>query len=119
MNSIGCQSSQLGSVHKGAVFVIQQTTTRVSSRPLLKETATGLPLTLQFSGDGFGPSDHTNFYAKERPVLMFFTGPHVDYHRPSDTLAQLRHFKIGNRYISSSYDIFSHYDIVTKKVPSQ
>jgi aminopeptidase YwaD len=58
-------------------------------RPLLKKTATGLPLTLQFSGDGFGPSDHTNFYAKERPVLMFFTGPHVDYHRPSDTLDKI------------------------------
>jgi aminopeptidase YwaD len=57
-------------------------------RPLLK-TATDLPLTLQFSGDGFGPSDHTNFYAKERPVLMFFTGPHVDYHRPSDTLDKI------------------------------
>jgi hypothetical protein len=49
----------------------------------------GLPLTLQFSGDGFGPSDHTNFYAKKRPVLMFFTGPHVDYHRPSDTLDKI------------------------------
>src|SRR5919198_6633802 len=35
MNSIGCKSSQLGSVHKGAVFIIQQTTTRVSSHPLL------------------------------------------------------------------------------------
>ena len=35
MSSIGCKSSYLGSVHKGAVFVIQQTTTRVSSRPLL------------------------------------------------------------------------------------
>jgi peptidase M28-like protein/PDZ domain-containing protein/PA domain-containing protein len=58
-------------------------------RPLLKETAKDLPLTLQFSGDGFGPSDHTNFYAKERPVLMFFTGPHVDYHRPSDTLDKI------------------------------
>jgi hypothetical protein len=34
-------------------------------------------------------------------------------------LTQLRHFKIGNRHISSSYDIFSHYVIVTKKVPSQ
>src|SRR5690606_20485076 len=27
----------------------------------------------------------TPFYAKERPVLMFYTGPHADYHRPSDT----------------------------------
>lgn len=42
-------------------------------------------LQLQFSGDGYGPSDHTPFYAKDRPVLFFFTGPHEDYHRPSDT----------------------------------
>ncbi|MGE5850845.1 MAG: M28 family peptidase [Candidatus Methylomirabilota bacterium] len=42
-------------------------------------------LELRFSGDGYGPSDHTPFYAKDRPVLFFFTGPHQDYHRPSDT----------------------------------
>lgn len=33
---------------------------------------------------GFGPSDQTSFYAKEIPVLHFFTGIHSDYHRPSD-----------------------------------
>jgi membrane-associated protease RseP (regulator of RpoE activity) len=42
-------------------------------------------LQLRSSGDGYGPSDHTPFYAKDRPVLFFFTGPHEDYHRPSDT----------------------------------
>jgi hypothetical protein len=42
-------------------------------------------LQLRLSGDGYGPSDHTPFYAKDRPVLLFFTGPHEDYHRPSDT----------------------------------
>jgi hypothetical protein len=42
-------------------------------------------LQLRFSGDGYGPSDHTPFYAKDRPILFFFTGPHEDYHRPSDT----------------------------------
>jgi hypothetical protein len=42
-------------------------------------------LALRFGGDGYGPSDHTPFYAKDRPVLFFFTGPHEDYHRPSDT----------------------------------
>ena len=42
-------------------------------------------LQLAFSGDGYGPSDHTPFYAQERPVLFFFTGPHEDYHRPTDT----------------------------------
>ncbi|CAN5813972.1 hypothetical protein BH11MYX4_BH11MYX4_14480 [soil metagenome] len=37
------------------------------------------------SGDGFGPSDHTSFYAAGVPVLHFFTGTHGDYHKPSDT----------------------------------
>ncbi|MDH4069400.1 MAG: M20/M25/M40 family metallo-hydrolase [Ignavibacteria bacterium] len=34
--------------------------------------------------DGVGPSDHTQFYGKEIPVLFFFTGTHDDYHKPSD-----------------------------------
>jgi len=33
---------------------------------------------------GAGPSDHTSFYTKNRPVLFFFTGVHTDYHKPSD-----------------------------------
>ena len=33
---------------------------------------------------GFGPSDHSSFYAKKIPVLHLFTGTHSDYHRPSD-----------------------------------
>lgn len=42
-------------------------------------------LTLELSGDGFGPSDHTSFYVAKRPVLFLFTGAHEDYHRPGDT----------------------------------
>jgi len=34
--------------------------------------------------DGFGPSDHSQFYGKDIPVLFFFTGTHDDYHKPSD-----------------------------------
>ena len=34
--------------------------------------------------EGFGPSDHSSFYAKKIPVLHFFSGTHRDYHRPSD-----------------------------------
>lgn len=41
--------------------------------------------TLRTSDDGYGPSDHSSFYKKNRPVLMLFTGAHADYHRPSDT----------------------------------
>jgi hypothetical protein len=52
---------------------------------ILRAAARGLPLTLVMRGDGYGPSDHTAFALRERPVLFFFTGPHSDYHRPSDT----------------------------------
>lgn len=38
---------------------------------------------------GFGPSDQTSFYAKQIPVLHFFTGIHSDYHRPSDDYDKL------------------------------
>lgn len=37
------------------------------------------------SGDGYGPSDQTSFYAGGVPVVHFFTGTHSDYHKPSDT----------------------------------
>jgi hypothetical protein len=40
---------------------------------------------LQLNEDGFGPSDHSSFYGKQIPVLFFFTGTHLDYHKPSDT----------------------------------
>ncbi len=37
------------------------------------------------SGDGYGPSDQTSFYAAGIPVLHFFSGSHSDYHKPTDT----------------------------------
>ncbi|MFO7768547.1 MAG: M28 family peptidase [bacterium] len=40
--------------------------------------------TLSTVPDGYGPSDHASFYAKEIPVLHFFTGTHAEYHRPED-----------------------------------
>ncbi len=39
--------------------------------------------------EGFGPSDHSSFYAKKIPVLHFFTGTNADYHRPSDDFDKL------------------------------
>ncbi len=38
---------------------------------------------------GFGPSDHASFYARQIPVLHFFTGTHSDYHRPSDDIEKI------------------------------
>jgi len=41
-------------------------------------------LNVTSSGDGYGPSDQTSFYAKQIPVLHLFTGAHERYHTPED-----------------------------------
>jgi aminopeptidase YwaD len=41
-------------------------------------------LTVSTIPSGLGPSDHSNFYRKNIPVLFFFTGLHTDYHTPED-----------------------------------
>ncbi|MGB7070566.1 MAG: M20/M25/M40 family metallo-hydrolase [Pyrinomonadaceae bacterium] len=46
---------------------------------------------LQLNQDGFGPSDHSSFYGKQIPVLFFFTGTHIDYHKPSDTAEKINY----------------------------
>jgi aminopeptidase YwaD len=55
------------------------------------EAANGGRLTLRLNEDGFGPSDHASFYAKQIPVLFFFTGSHEDYHKPSDTAEKINY----------------------------
>ena len=49
------------------------------------------PFNLQLNEDGFGPSDHSSFYAKQIPVLFFFTGTHNDYHKPTDTADKINY----------------------------
>ncbi len=46
-------------------------------------------LKLKMMPSGFGPSDHTSFYAKKIPVMHFFTDRHGDLHRPSDDFETL------------------------------
>lgn len=54
-------------------------------RTLVEQAAAELGVALALRGDGVAPSDHTPFLTRERPVLFVTTGPHEDYHRPSDT----------------------------------
>jgi Tol biopolymer transport system component len=49
-------------------------------------------------GDGYGPSDHSPFYAAGVPVLHFFTGAHDDYHKPSDTADKIN--AIGGAHVA-------------------
>ncbi|HYV48460.1 MAG TPA: M20/M25/M40 family metallo-hydrolase [Myxococcaceae bacterium] len=53
--------------------------------PLVAAACEGAGLECSASGDGYGPSDQTPFYAAGVPVLHFFTGAHFDYHKPSDS----------------------------------
>ena len=53
--------------------------------PALLDSANAtVHLDLHPSGDGWGPSDQSSFFAKKRPVIHFFTDVHEDYHRPTD-----------------------------------
>jgi hypothetical protein len=56
---------------------------------LAADTDKSFQLTL--NEDGFGPSDHSSFYAKQIPVLFFWTGTHNDYHKPSDTFEKINY----------------------------
>ena len=46
---------------------------------------------LTLNEDGFGPSDHSSFYARQIPVLFFWTGSHEDYHKPTDTADKINY----------------------------
>jgi Zn-dependent M28 family amino/carboxypeptidase len=48
-------------------------------------------LSLSFTEEGYGPSDHSSFYGKNIPVLVFTTGAHLDYHTPADTPDKLNY----------------------------
>ena len=49
------------------------------------------PFDLTLNEDGYGPSDHSSFYAKQIPVLFFWTGTHEDYHKPTDTADKINY----------------------------
>ena len=51
--------------------------------------AAGFDLTVQ--PDPFQPTDVSNFNQASVPSLAFFTGTHVDYHKPSDTADKINY----------------------------
>ena len=55
------------------------------------------PLRITALGDGYGPSDHSSFYARNIPVLYFFTDLHEDYHRASDVAKKIN--EVGEAHV--------------------
>lgn len=66
-------------------------------------------LKMAFREPGTGPSDHTAFYNNGIPVLHFFTGAHVDYHKPSDTPDKIDNEGIL-KVVTLVADIAMHFD---------
>jgi hypothetical protein len=59
----------------------------------------------QYGGrGGIGPSDHASFAAKKIPVLFFFTGVHLDYHRPTDDADKINYAGLVH-VVNASIDI--------------
>jgi aminopeptidase YwaD len=69
---------------RGDSVVVYGVATATEMRGLLDSANARLGMTVRGVGDGFGPSDHSSFFAKGIPVLHFFTNIHDDYHRATD-----------------------------------
>lgn len=66
---------------------------------MVDSAAAAESVTVRGGGDGFGASDQTSFYARDLPVLHFFTNVHADYHRPGDDWEKLD--SAGLRHVAS------------------
>jgi hypothetical protein len=69
-------------------IMIGGTGTSAESEDLLNSLDSG-NIQLNFSPEGFGPSDHAAFYGENIPVFFFSTGAHEDYHTPDDDYDRL------------------------------
>lgn len=63
------------------------TGTSLETAGILNQLAEKYPLTLSYSSEGFGPSDHAAFYGQNIPVFFISTGAHSDYHTPADNVS--------------------------------
>lgn len=86
-NSVQATSVTTGSSAsaKGVPIVVS-----ANGRPIVTVDPSGV-FELTLNEDGYGPSDHSQFYGKQVPVLFFWTGTHSDYHKPSDTFEKINY----------------------------
>lgn len=79
----------IGRLNEKNLLTVYGTGTSPRWKPLLNSLNEDSSFVLNFFDGGFGPSDHSSFYAKNIPVLFFFTGTHQDYHKPSDDIDKI------------------------------
>jgi hypothetical protein len=69
---------------RGSTVALTGTGTAEEFDEMLPRLVEPTGLTVKTTPSGLGPSDHSNFYRADVPVLFFFTGLHDDYHTPED-----------------------------------
>ena len=74
----------IGRLKKERTLSIGGTGTSTRSEAILDNLAKKTTIKLQYSKEGYGPSDHASFYGKDIPVFFITTGAHEDYHTPRD-----------------------------------
>ena len=80
----------IGRMQNGRVEVLG-TRTASGWRRLVSEANLEGAAAIDFSWTLKADSDHWPFYERQIPVLMFHTGLHGDYHRPSDDTHKINH----------------------------
>jgi hypothetical protein len=70
-------------------LIVFGTGTAAEFDALVSEAAARHSLQVTKKEEGFGPSDHSSFYAQKIPVLHLYTDSHADYHRPTDDADKL------------------------------
>ncbi|MCD6091283.1 MAG: M20/M25/M40 family metallo-hydrolase [Bacteroidales bacterium] len=74
----------IGRLKEDHSMMISGTGTSVEGETLLKNLNADSAFIMSMQPEGFGPSDHASFYAKDIPVFYLSSGAHDDYHTPFD-----------------------------------
>ena len=81
----------VGRMKEGNGLQVAGVGTAAGLRDTVMAYADTTAVSLSFTSEGYGPSDHSSFYGKDIPVLSLTTGAHLDYHTPFDTPDKLNY----------------------------
>jgi hypothetical protein len=74
----------IGRLKEDHSLMIGGTGTSPEAEDLLNRLNTDSTFAISMQSEGFGPSDHAAFYAKDIPVFFLSSGAHDEYHTPFD-----------------------------------
>jgi aminopeptidase YwaD len=74
----------VGRLNEDTLLQVNGTGTSKEATDMITTLNKSYHFNLRMSPEGYGPSDHASFYAKNIPVFFLTTGAHTDYHTPFD-----------------------------------